>query len=59
MGRITWTSCGQRIDDPQSVRDVREEERACMRRWIMQYTNPHAELASANPATLLGSAASA
>ena len=46
-------------DDPQSVRDVREEERACMKRWIMQYTNTQAKLESANPPTLLRSAASA
>ena len=38
-------------DDPQSVRDVRDKERACMKRWIKQYASTQAEAGSIEGST--------
>ena len=46
-------------EDPQSVRDVREEERACISRWIEEYTSTQAEPKAAKSATSFRRTASA
>lgn len=48
-------------EDPRSVRDVRDRERACMKSWIKQYATTQAEADSTDSsrAALTATAAAA
>ena len=46
-------------EDPRSVQDVREEERACMKRWIKEYASAQKGSESTAGNTAVSTAASA
>ena len=45
-------------EDPRSVRDVREEERACMKRWIKEHASAQEGAGSPSGDTAVSRAAS-